>query len=200
MKEEQVTYAYYDIIHTKRLLLEKNGSDKIAQLWNRIDWFVNNPSDSDFSTLFLEGKNCKQTPEIHVIAFSDSFLLYTKPEFIIDDFYKIARRFKEIIEENLKCYCIINRDKEIKQSCFPASGGHSLDDANIPLYYQITGVGPAWVNIYLSENFIRKQKEWNERYSLYCVGEQSKPKSIKPNDMIEGRGVKGNLVKVFALE
>jgi hypothetical protein len=97
-----------------------------------------------------------------------------------------------------KSYVIVSRNQEIAQSEMPALGGHALGQSHLPLYTRIAGSGDAWVNLHLADATIKKQRHWHGKYSLYCIGEHSRPTASEPKDEVECEGFSGH-TKVYAI-
>ena len=168
------TYAFYDVIGMKDAL-ENNKEDSFIKFWQYCQTWTNTYSAA--CTIKDDPAGTQINPETYITTFSDSAILHTEPEINIDDFYKIALDLKNGLKEiNIDAYCIINCDDEISHSDRPALGCHS-EGRSGRRYNNAVGSGLSWINLYLADRAISKNKAWHPLYSLYCVGKQNIPSS-----------------------
>jgi hypothetical protein len=169
------TYAFYDVVGVKDALKAGNGLALLKEFWQTADAWTNGPGNS-FGQQAVQDGDHSEEPRVYVVTFSDSALLFTRPEFKLDIFYKIAGNLKQKLQTAVGgVYCIISRGDEIAHPALPARGGTVMDDQNRPAYLSIAGSGEAWVNLHLADRAIGRRKDWHKKFSLYAVGAQSVP-------------------------
>ena len=195
------TYAYFDVIGIKKAFKEGNAAELLSQFWKSTEQWVFHKV-SELGYLPLEGQNADKVPKVYLTVFSDSALLYTRPEHTLDAFYKIALDLLKSLKDKgkLNAYCIINRDEEIAVPDYSSIGGYTVNSNNKPYYNRVVGSGSAWVNIYLADLAVKEKQEWHDKYTLYCVGKEniaailfSSADSIKIKDFF------GRKVEIYAL-
>lgn len=188
------TYAYIDIIGTKEILKQDKVFDVLAEFWNESDALINTDSILASEYYQIDGKNADCRPYVYLRTFSDLAILYTEPELVICDFYKIIEFYRDKIDKlGLKTYCIINRGEEY----ISTSSAHSVDNNTIPCYLQITGVGDAQTNIYWADKSI--PKKWKEKYYFYAVGKLSLCDKYQVSAQTNFKNITGNEVNLFAI-
>ena len=169
------TYAFYDVVGVKDALKTGKGPDLLKAFWQTADGWTNGPGSS-FGQQPVQDGGHTEVPRVYIVTFSDSALLFTRPEFKLDIFYKIAGSLKQKLEKAVaEVYCIISRGDEIAHPALPALGGTVVDDHSRPAYYNVAGSGEAWVNLHLADRAIAKRKDWHKKFSLYAVGNRSVP-------------------------
>jgi hypothetical protein len=71
---------------------------------------------------------------------------------------------------------------------------------NIPRFMTIAGSGAAWVNLWHADTAIKKKNEWHQLYSLYCVGEHSKPRDLREQARHQFKDNNGQVHDILAIE
>lgn len=190
------TYAYFDLLGVKKAFENGTAAELLDEFWNCADTWANSQY---FEPMKVEGNTFMTSPTIYTTTFSDSALIHTKEEHSISDFYLIANSFKHFIERRVgSLYGIVSKNEEKAAPRMPALGGRLMGSDMIPLYTNIAGSGDAWANIHYADGVISKTKEWHGKYTLYCVGEQSKPNNLQAKDFREANTM-NKIVKIFAL-
>lgn len=191
------TYALLDLIGVTTAIGAGSAAKLLETFWSTADTWT---TSSSHKHVFIPSGGYRTTPTVFVSTFSDSALLHTAEELLIDDFYDIVRSFKSTIERRVcPAYVIVSRNAEIPQPTMPALGAIGLSPDHLPLYTKVAGSGDAWVNLHLADAAIKKQRQWHGRYSMYCVGDDSLPKTPVPGDHVDCKGL-SNTVCVYALE
>ncbi len=192
------TYALVDVIGVKEAL-RRNDTRPLREFWATTDAWTNAGAGA-LGPLPLLGQHAEQVPNVSVVTFSDSALLFTSPEHELAAFYRILGSLKGRLEATVgHVYCIVSRGDEIAHHEIPALGGNLIGTDNRPNYFNVAGSGAAWVNLHLADKAIGKHREWHAQYSLYCVGAASKPPGVDARDQITFRSFDDNDQLVLAL-
>lgn len=169
------TYALLDVVGVKDALKAGKGPALLKEFWQTTDAWTTGLGNSFRPAPLLDG-SAEQVPHVSVVTFSDSALLFTRPEFRLDVFYTIVGSLKQKLTERLgRVYCIVSRDEEVEHPAMPALGGTVMGSDMKPAYFNVAGSGAAWVNLHLADRAIGRRKDWHDKYSLYAVGANSIP-------------------------
>ena len=195
------TYALLDVVGVKAALKSGRGAELLGQFWRTADAWTNGVGNS-WPPELVPGAGRTESPRAFVVTFSDSALLFTRPEFDLGVFYQIARSLKAALERVAgRVYCIVNRDDEIVHHDLPALGGITMSGSDLrPAYFNVAGSGAAWVNLHLADRAVGSKKEWHDRFSLYCVGRDSIPAGATSCGEQVFTSFAGGETRVFALE
>lgn len=178
------TYALFDLIGIKKAFEDGNTPQLLESFWNVTERWTNSQS---FTPVEIPSKGYTASPEAFVSTFSDSALLYTKEELSIKDFYDVVLSLKKQIETVGRVYVIVSRNDDVNISSSGPQLFGSMD--NVPRYTHIAGSGKAWANLHYADKVIGKTTEWHIKYTLYCVGEHSKPATMAEKDRRECKGL-----------
>lgn len=194
-----MTCALLDEIAVSKKFEENQANDVLQNIWTATDQWVNGHVFTE--PVFLDGRNRQQQADVQVITFSDSALLIAKEEYRIEDFYKIVRSLKTHIERRIEegTYCIIIRDEAIESHKL-ALGGYSGELNQVADYIHISVSGTIWVNLWTADEKIKEQKEWHDKYDLYCVDEKSKLKVLAEKEHCSFKGRDGKSHELLVLE
>lgn len=193
------TYALYDVIGVKAALTSGTGPAVLKKFWQAADAWTTGVGNSFGQQLVLDGRHTEE-PQVYVVTFSDSALLFTRPEFKLEVFYKIAGSLKQTLERAVgRVYCIISRGEEVAHPAMPALGGTIIDDQMKPAYFNVAGSGAAWVNLHLADRAIGRRKDWHDRFSLYAVGNAPVPSGFAAQDQQTFKTIDGGDEVVCAL-
>jgi hypothetical protein len=192
------TYALLDVVGVKAQL-HSGDTKPVKEFWSAADAWTNGVGNS-LQPMRVLGKNQVQVPEVSVVTFSDSALVFTTPEFELDAFYKILGGLKQALESRVgKVYSIVSRGEDVGHHALPALGMTSLGGDMKPHYFNVAGTGKAWVDLHLADRAIGKKKEWHPKYTLYCVGANSKPHDVAAIDELTFRDFDDNDELLLAL-
>jgi hypothetical protein len=192
------TYALLDMIGVKERLRSADASG-VHEFWSAADAWTNGVGNS-LPPKPLPGGHAMQVPEVCVVTFSDSALLFTRPEFDLEVFYEILGSLKQHLSSRAgHVYCVVSRGEEIAHHQLPALGMNSLGSDLKPHYFNVAGTGRAWVNLHLADRAVTRHKTWHGQFSLYCVDAESKPPSIAARDQLTFRDFDDNDRLVLAL-
>ena len=199
----QKTYAFFDVIGIKHAFRQGNAAEILTKFWNEVDgWTMS--GFKDVGKVRVYGQNRDQDPSPFVRTYSDSAILYNKPEIEIEDFYCLALSLKKKIDIAAGgSYTIINRDDEIVAPSRPILGGIPMGQNNKPRYENIFGSGPAFINIYLADLALKeaiKDKQLNLDFRIYCVGRQSFPRSCEVKASMTFKGHNDIACDLFAVD
>ena len=150
------SYAFFDIIGIKKALFDGSALEFLNQIWKSIDaWAFG--AKREMGRLLNQNRQMVMIPYLTTI--SDSIIMSTKEEFEIKNFYELVDQFRNFLKRNkIPFYTIINRDWEIHPHDFPAMGGTGGN------YFNMTGAGAAWGNIYLADIELHEnKKKWIEK-------------------------------------
>ena len=139
-------------------------------------------------------------PEIYVVTFSDSALLYADPELEMDGFYSIVHKFRSALNEMGKVYCVVSRGTEVGHHVLPALGSVVRSGGGKAYYFNVAGSGQAWVNLHLADAEIKKHRDLHSQFWLYCVGADSLPNGRADAEGITFTSFSGSATKIFAIE
>lgn len=192
------TYTWIDAIGIKEAFKKGRAGEKLVAFWNAADAWTNSGMHP---TLQVLDQEAKRRPDVYVVTFSDTALMYTEPELVIEDYYKLVCGLQEALAHAVEhTYAIICRDEEVSPIFERVFGGQSLGSRNRPLYTQVAGSGPVWINLHLAERVLRNKSEWHDKYTLYCVDERSKPNWARVKAESEFRAFNGETLKLMAIE
>lgn len=193
------TYALFDVVGVKEALSAGSGSTVLKEFWRTADAWVNGAGNSFGQQLVLGGKRT-EVPNVSVVTFSDSALVFTRPEFELHVFYKIVGSLKQALERNVgKVYCVVSRGEEVEHPALPALGMMNIDSDMKPAYFNVAGSGAAWVNMHLADRAIGKRTDWHNRFTLYAVGADSIPADMVAIDEAVFKSLAGSDTLVLAL-
>lgn len=200
IKEIRKTYAFFDVIGVKKAIESGDASKLLSEFWKRTDLWGNQRSTN---IGWCHDKNDNEViPFIYLRVFSDSAILYTNPELVLEDFYRIATDLYNFIKENgLQIYCIINRDMETLSEY--STGGVKMDEKYRPNYERIVGTGSAWFNVFKADHEISdnpKIRDWHKKYNMYCLKDENIAKGYRSVEHTFIDGFKGDKVKLNALK
>jgi hypothetical protein len=178
----QRTYALFDVIGVKRALGAGDAPKLLTAFWQVAEDWTNHRAShlgplrhaTDYATI----------PSDPILrTYSDSALLSTPEEVDIESFYRLVQDLKRLIEERVgAAYVVVNRDDEIAPP-EPAMWVSGRGDPT-PRYINISGSGPAFINLYLADDALKHAKAWRKEYSLYCVGEESRFDGLPVRDAL----------------
>ncbi len=193
------TYALFDVVGVKEAVREGKGGQVLTAFWTAADAWTNGRANSLGQRPVLGGRHL-EAPRVAVVTFSDSALMFTRPEFELEVFYEVAQSLKTVLEAAVgRVYCIVSRGDEIDHPSLPALGMKVVDETLAPAYFSVAGSGSAWVNLHLADRAIGARKDWHDRFSMYCVGASSLPRTGHPQAEQVFKDLDGNDTLVFAL-
>ncbi len=195
----QKTYALFDVVGMKEALAKGTGPALLKKFWQAADAWTNGAAQSYGHHPVMEGAHT-EAPGVNVVTFSDSALLFTRPEFRLELFYKIAGGLKQVLQVAVgPVYCIVSRGEEIAHPSLPALGAIAIDDQMKPAYFNVAGSGAAWVNLHLADRAVGRRKDWHKKFSLYAVGSRSVPHGAAAQDEESFKTIDGGDEIVCAL-
>lgn len=175
------TYALFDVIGVKQALSNGTAATKLVDFWNVVEDWTNHQASNLGQVHTADGALVTPSPILR--TYSDSALMRMPEELDIEDFYGLVLDLKGRIETRAApCYVIVNRDDEIPSPApiiYVSAGGDPT-----PRYLNVCGSGKAFPHLYLADEALRGAKSWHGKYSVYCVGDESRPSNLAPQDGI----------------
>ena len=194
------SYAFIDIIGVKKGLLNGSALKLLDTAWKAADNWASMQSSKLVDKINSQGAISKIRPEVMVSTIGDSIFITTKEEYTIESFYVIIDSFRDyLIKQEIKFYTIVNRDDEVYPHIYPPTGAREYN------YFNVTGAGKAWGNIYLfDKEFEDKENKtlesWKNKYKYYVIGEKNLLSRHKILESYQFEGIGREFVTVSALE
>lgn len=194
------TLAIIDLIGIKARLEDGTGAAKLKEFWTRAETWTNT-QNIEYCTSARE-RNTLICPQAIVTSWSDSLLVQSEPEVEIKDFYeKVLFPLRRVVAGVDKSYAVVCRGPAIEAPDGPTLGGRlSRQSGGGDAWTQIFGSGPAWINLWLADQFVNRKSEWHDRFSLYAVGNNSVYPGLVIGETSEMRGTGGAAVPIHAVE
>ena len=167
-----VTYALIDVIGIRKLMPGPKAIEALNKFWQMAETWTN--GGHDFTCRRADRPDTLTLPSVYVSTFSDTALVHSEPEVVLEDFYRhVLLSLKSRLDRAGRFYCIVSSGDYIPQSTEPALGGIASDRGTRPYWTPVAGSGPAWIDLWRADDAIKKKKEWHGKFTLYAVGSRS---------------------------
>lgn len=172
------THTLFDAIGIRQEMDKnlENAAKLLEQFWKAAASWT---SQTEFGYRRVEGQAGETVPAVYVSTFSDSALMYTEPEVCIDEYYELVEGLKEALNRVVSVYAIVSRGEEIGEPDDVVLKSVASEPSGRPHYIQIAGSGAAWTHLHRADQIVKQAKEWHGTFSLYCVGDRSRPESLE---------------------
>jgi hypothetical protein len=192
------TFAMVDLVGVADELRAGSGQERVRKFWKAADAWTTSKS-TDISVR-LRDRSAVEQARVRVAAFSDSLLVSTDREYVIQDFFKILRSLMSTVERAAgNCYAVVGSGHHIDPEPLPALGAVLMGDNFVPHFVQIAGTGPAFADLFNAEAAIRKRKDWHAAgHKLYAL-DDAVPQGVDALDHTPFTDLMGNQRLVFVL-